>query len=294
METNPAFDALGNRMKEYESVPKNFLMRKTPVVMRIDGKAFHTFTKKMNFQKPFDEFFIRLMNETAVELCKQIQGAKCAFVQSDEISILITDFDTIKTDAWFGYNIQKMTSIAASIATQHFNKMMSDNVLLGNLGELVDLSITVNNTEKPVSTEEAIVNYLQSKIDKYKALPIAQFDARCFNLPTKEVSNYFMWRQQDCVRNSIQSVAQSLYTQKELHGSNTKDLQELIHAKGINWNNYEAGKKRGRLIVKQEFKLDKDVIRNRWVVTEAPMAFSPKCFFDWLELPLLRRESDEV
>lgn len=219
-------DDLGDRMKDfYESRTKAFLPRRTYTVIRIDGKAFHTYTRGL--VSPFDEQFITDMDETAKYLCKEIQGAKFAFVQSDEISILVTDFEKLKTNAWFDGNIQKITSISASLATAKFNGLRPDKIAL--------------------------------------------FDSRVFTIPSNiEVENYFIWRQQDTVRNSISSVAQSLYSSKELHGVNVSEMQELCFQKGVNWNDFPVKQKRGRLIVKESY--DKDgAERTRWTSTEPPI-----------------------
>lgn len=119
-------DTLGDRMKNnYENVSRYYLTRRTPVIIRVDGKAFHTFTASM--EKPFCNYFIEAMTYTAQYMVSQIQGAKVAYVQSDEISILVTDYETLETDAWFGYNKSKMESISASMATVAFNKFYIDS-----------------------------------------------------------------------------------------------------------------------------------------------------------------------
>lgn len=113
--------SLDNRMKKnYENKFRIKLLRKIPVIIRIDGKNFHRLTK--DCKRPFDQKFSDTMNETAQFLCENIQGSKCCYVQSDEISILLTDFDRIETSAWFDYNIQKMASISASMASVIFTE----------------------------------------------------------------------------------------------------------------------------------------------------------------------------
>jgi tRNA(His) 5'-end guanylyltransferase len=200
-------DDLSIRMKTYyESRTKQFLTRRTYTMLRIDGKAFHTYTKGL--ERPFDSALISDMNDTTKFLCENIQGAKVGYVQSDEISILLTDFDKLTTDAWFDYNVQKMTSVSASYATGYFNQLRPDK--------------------------------------------LAFFDSRVFQLPTRtEVFNYFLWRQKDCVRNSISSVAQANFSQKELHGKTTNMMQEMLFSeKGINWNDFHSREKRGMFYVK--------------------------------------------
>ena len=217
---------LGDRMKNYyENRTKFFLPRRTYTLIRIDGKAFHTYTKGL--EKPFDEKFVNDMDETAKYLCENIQGTKFAFVQSDEISILFTDFDKLQTSAWFDGNIQKITSISASLATAKFNELRPNKIAL--------------------------------------------FDSRVFIIPNNiEVENYFIWRQQDTVRNSISSVAQSLYSHKELHNKNVSEMQEMCFKKGINWNNYPPKYKRGRLIIKKHYSED-DAKRSKWISIAPPI-----------------------
>jgi tRNA(His) 5'-end guanylyltransferase len=215
-------DALGNRFKTYyEDRFRTKLPRRAYTIIRVDGKSFHTYTKGLN--RPFDEGLIEDMNLTAAFLCKNIMGAKLAYVQSDEISILITDFDTQYTQAWFDYNIQKMVSIASSLATSEFNRLRLVRSCTDFDGDL----------HFDAMDQEEIINF-----------KMAQFDARVFQIPSRiEVENYFIWRQQDAVRNSISSVAQSLYSHKELNGVKTNEMQEMILQKGINWNDYDFRKK---------------------------------------------------
>ena len=210
-------DELGARMKDnYEDRTRYFVPRRTYTIIRLDGKSFHTYTK--GFKRPYDTGLMRIMDQTALALCESIPGVKLAYVQSDEISLILTDFDTIQTDAWFGGNIQKMASVSASIATVAFNNgMYLDEDILANM-------------------------------DK-----VAFFDSRVFTIPDRiEVFNYLIWRQQDATRNSIQMGAQALYSQKQLHKKNTSDLQEMMFQKGVNWNDYPVGFKRGRVILKEK------------------------------------------
>lgn len=123
----PVNDNLGMRMKNnYESIPKARLMRRTPVAIRIDGKAFHTFTK--GFEKPFDMVLIKSMQQTMKYLCENIQGCVFGYCQSDEITLILVDYQTLTTDAWFDYEVQKICSISASMATMAFNKFFAENI----------------------------------------------------------------------------------------------------------------------------------------------------------------------
>ena len=219
---------LGDRMKEcYENRTRYSLPRRSYTIIRVDGKAFHTWTKGLT--RPFDNGFVEDMNTTAKYLCKNIMGAKLAYVQSDEISVIITDFEEKTTEAWFDYNLQKMASVSASMATRAFNEAR-----LKRLG-----------------------------VDEMKW---AEFDSRIFQIAQRaEVINYLIWRQNDAVRNSISSVAQSLYSHRELMKKNCSDMQELIFQKGINWNDIDPALKRGRLIRKVTFEKEPGVIRSNWI-----------------------------
>jgi tRNA(His) 5'-end guanylyltransferase len=115
-------DALGTRMKEhYEFRARTYLPRRTHSVIRIDGKTFHSYTRGL--QRPFDQQLMDDMSATAKFLCEQIDGAALAYTQSDEISLLLTDFANAKTQAWFDGNVQKMVSVSASLATARFNQL---------------------------------------------------------------------------------------------------------------------------------------------------------------------------
>lgn len=249
-------DELGERMKRYENITRQSLPPRTYTVIRLDGKAFHTYTK--GFERPYDIRLMRVMDNTAIALCERLQNVRYAYVQSDEISILMSDFESIHTDAWFKGNIQKIVSVSASIATAHFNN-----------GMYLDEDIL-------------------ARMDK-----IAYFDSRTWSIPDRdEVFNYFLWRQQDATRNSIQMGAQKLYSQKQLNGKNTSELQEMMWQKGQNWNDYPVGFKRGRIILKERvellgkktFKVDGreiahgDISRMKWGVFDPPVFSQEKDF----------------
>lgn len=217
-------DALNKRMKEnYEYVSKTRLMRRIPVIIRLDGKAFHTFTK--HFQKPYDEIFHKAMNNTLKYLCANIQCCKFGYTQSDEISLLLTDFDTITTDAWFNYEVQKMCSIAASMATLAFNRYFRDAI------------------NEETSGKQITEYYKQLFIARDQG---AMFDARCFNIPEDEVANYFVARQTDATRNAIQMLGQTYFSHSELNKKKSSDIQEMLYSqKNINFNDMPIPFKRG-------------------------------------------------
>lgn len=214
---------LGDRMKNnYENISRYYLTRRMPVIIRIDGKSFHTFTR--GFKKPFDDVFVKTMQDTTKYLCENIQGCVLGYTQSDEISLVLVDYAELTTDAWFGNNLQKMCSVSASMATMAFNKFFYGNM---------------------PADEENSGTY-------YKALEKgAMFDSRVFTIPKEEVCNALIWRQQDATRNSIQSVGQANFSQKELHGKSCNNIQDMLMIqKGINWNDYATTLKRGSCCIK--------------------------------------------
>ncbi len=209
---------LDTRMKKYyEDAYRFYLPRRLPVILRVDGKAFHTYTRKCH--SPFDDNFILVMNKVAVALCEEIQGAKLAYVQSDEISILIHNYVRLNSSAWFDNNLSKMISVAAGIAS----------------GVMTEYSHLI-----------------------FGSIKRAVFDARAFVLPEAEVCNYFLWRQQDCTKNSIQRVARSLYPHQQCKNKNNSQLQEMIFQKGQNWDKLSTHYKRGRCLSKNKISWEID------------------------------------
>jgi tRNA(His) guanylyltransferase len=228
-------DSLGDRMKAYEDVNRSFLIPRSYTLLRVDGKAFHTYTK--NLDKPFDFALNEDLNKTAIYLCENIQNAKLAYIQSDEITILLTDFENLNTDQYFSGNIQKIVSVVASMAAAKFNSL---------------------------------------RIERYQGfdLPLGVFDCRVFQVPSAiEAFNAIYWRWKDCEKNSISQVAYANFPHKELHGKTGAEKQEmLMMQKGINWSKYDESLKNGRFIVKQVrqeplgFGHDELVERSEWLV----------------------------
>jgi tRNA(His) 5'-end guanylyltransferase len=245
----PLRDDLGTRMKEfYETIPKTRLMRRCPVAIRIDGKAFHTFTR--GFNKPFDEVLVKSMQNTMKYLCENIQGCVFGYTQSDEITLILLDYQTLDTDAWFDYEVQKMCSIAASMATMAFNRYFDEEVdeyckekYINSCG-LRDV-LSVYSIPELKKVDSALVAYLNS-MNKG-----AMFDARCFNIPKEEVTNLVYWRQLDAARNSVQMVGQANFSHSELQGKSCNMIQDILMTqKGINWNNFPTYLKRGSCCVR--------------------------------------------
>ena len=186
----------------YEDRNRPYLTRRVPVIIRVDGRAFHTITRKT--ERPFDLRIVGAMLGTAMKVAQEMQGFRAGFIQSDEASFLLMDDDTVQTDAWFDYNQQKLTSISAALMTGYFNR------------------------------SEDWLNYLDQTGLPGKTMPI--FDARAFNIPREEVANYFLWRAKDWERNSISMYARSFYSDKQLHGKKRDAVLTMLEAEGHRWN----------------------------------------------------------
>lgn len=205
--------SLGDRMKSYEKISQTKLISRMPVIIRLDGKAFHTYTRKCD--RPFDEDLHLLRQDTLNYLCQNIQGCILGYSQSDEITLVLKDWESFKTSSWFGNKVQKICSITASMCTAFWN--------------LSSAEIDGNRTEGS---------------DKFHSM--ALFDSRCFNIPKEEVVNCLIWRQQDWERNSVQLLAQSLYSHKQLQNKSCAQLITKIEQEhGIIWGELEDWKKRG-------------------------------------------------
>ena len=251
-------DELGKRIKGYyENIPKIKLMRRTPVIIRIDGKAFHTFTK--GFKKPFDEILIKSMQETTKYLCENIQGCVLGYTQSDEISLLLVDYKNLNSSAWFDYEVQKICSIAASMATMAFNKSFTKNAeeFMTDCAASYEMEgLCGKGTE-----EYKLCEVYQKAIEKG-----AMFDARCFNIPKEEVTNYFYWRQLDAIRNSIQMVGQAHFPHNILQYKTCEDIKDMLYVKDeIVWELLPTYKQRGICCIKQDY-IYENILRKQWVI----------------------------
>lgn len=231
---------LAERMKGYEKRNRYYLQRRMPVILRLDMRAGHSFTR--GFKRPFDEVFIKSMQNTAKYLCENIQNCKLSYQQSDEITLLLVDYDKLNTDCFFDYRVDKLCSITASMATMAFNKFFEKYVDEYRFSKWDGVSNYEDGTWGYIQT-------LLNAVDKG-----AMFDARCFNIPKEEVTNLCYWRQDDASRNSIQMVGQANFSHKELHKKSRNDIQDMLMTqKGINWNDFPTYQKRGSCCIKEEY-----------------------------------------
>lgn len=253
----PIRDDLGTRMKTfYENIPKTRLMRRTPVAIRLDGKAFHTFTK--GFQKPFDIVLMDAMQNTMKYLCENIQGCVFGYTQSDEITLILIDYQKFTSDAWFDYEVQKMASVSASMATMAFNNFFESNVAKENR-IFTDEWLDNGDFNPKYKDKELQKLWLTHKRASEKG---AMFDARCFNIPKEEVTNLIYWRQLDATRNSIQMVGQANFSHDELQGKTCSMIQDMLMTeRGINWNNFIIPCKRGTACIKVGKKVTENIER---------------------------------
>lgn len=252
-------DDLGDRMKSYEFSSRTYLGPRSYVVVRLDGKAFHSYTKGL--ERPFDEDFASDMNETAKFLCENLQGAQFAYVQSDEISIFLTTVGNVNAQPLFKNQIQKITSISAAMAAVKFYQLR------------------LNRSVEKKYSEDGIYGVFE--VINSKKLPFFDSRVMCFSDPY-EVHNCFVWRQQDATRNSISMAAQSLFSHKELHKKSTNEMQDMMMTKrGVNWNDYPVRFKRGGFICKEKYEIKTSngtAIRSRWSVVDPPIFTKDKEF----------------
>ena len=240
------------------------------------------------------------MQDTMKYLCENIQGCVLGYTQSDEITLVLVDYQDRDTSAWFDNNIQKMVSVSASMATMAFNKFFSHNV---------------EDLESDLAQEhetDGMTEWVKTMLSYYRVYRTAlkkgaMFDSRVFNIPKEEVVNCLIWRQQDCVRNSIQSVGQANFSHKQLEGKNCNDIQNMLMTeKGINWNDYPTHLKRGSCCIKEDYfipsengksirfpegcsdpftddEIEKGTWRTRWVIdTEIPIFTQDKDYVNKL------------
>ncbi|WP_051193865.1 tRNA(His) guanylyltransferase Thg1 family protein [Nocardia jiangxiensis] len=194
---------LATRIKLYERATHHHLQPNSHVVIRVDGKAFHTYTRRLRCDKPFDYDLMSAMLSAVIHTAKEMQGFKLAYTQSDEATFLITDTDSHQSQPWFDNDLSKLVSITASAFTMHFNRLFVEG----------DLS--------------------------------AMFDARAFTVPESDAPNVFVWRQQDWERNSLQMLARTHFSDRELHGKGRKDIHDMLMTKSVNWADLPLSAKNG-------------------------------------------------
>lgn len=247
---------MGKRFKGREREGDKKLVPSLPVIIRVDGRAFHTFTHGL--KKPFDGILVEAMQETMRYLCKNVGGCVMGYTQSDEISLLVQSYKRKETQPWFDYRVSKLCSVVASMATFAFNKTFGNLVL-----EYYD-----SCAERETTTEEE--EYLATLLKRLETG--VTFAAAAFNLPFDEVTNYFYWREIDAVMNSVESVGYAYFSAKELHKVDQDGIKEKLLTKGIDYDaKYPTYLKRGSCCLKTKClgttpRDSKPVMRTKWVI----------------------------
>lgn len=241
-------DSLGNRMKEYEKTNERFLTPTVPFIIRLDGVAFHTFTKKL--VRPMDDILATSMQQTMISLCEDIPYCKYGYTQSDEITLVCVIDDVKNSDGFYGNRINKIMTVTAAKATKYFNMHF------------------FNNVDIYKSSRDAFKNVTDLSIYSNKLFK-AEFDSRVFNIPEHDIINNLIWRQQDAVRNSINALGHAHLTQTQMHKKNTSEVMDmLMNEKGINWDKCSTYQKRGCAAYKVPKKIvgknGNTVIREKW------------------------------
>lgn len=248
-------DSFASRMKEYETTAQQTLLRRTPVIMRMDGKGFSNLTRGM--KKPFDEDLASCMYAATLRVLAEAQNVRLAYVQSDEISLLLTDFRQLGTEPWFGNSVQKLCSVGAAFTTAGFCEM-----------------------------------FMQKFVGLCRPGRLPVFDARCFNLPREEVTNYFVWRQRDCERNSVSMTAQAHFSHKELQGLNKLQMVDMLQLqRGVDWSALPSSFRSGAVFTRELVSWDQgSTTRARWTLADAPIFSRERDFVE----RFLREEEDRT
>lgn len=253
-------DTLGDRIKFYESATCGIkMMPLIPVIARLDGKSFSKFTKGL--KRPFDERLSNLMVETTKYLVRET-NANCGYTQSDEIT-LVWYTDRTDSSIYFDGKLFKMISDLAASCSVYFNSKLGD--------------------------------YIPEKSDK-----LPRFDCRVFNVPTlEEAANAFLWRELDATKNSITMAASHYYSHKFLMGKNSSEKQELLHQKGINWNDYPTFFKRGTYVQRKRVltkftPVEIEKLPERHAARKNPDLEIERWIVDRVELPPLNKVGNRV
>lgn len=233
------FDLLKEKCEYYRGLQSDRFIPNMPLLIMVDGRSFSSLIKN-RFNLPFDFDFINIMNDVALTLCRNIPGCVLGYVQSDEISLYITD--NSETECFYSWRKEKLLSIVASIASSRFTHLL----LLHDL-----------NNNKDLISEE-LIGIAANSIE-------VQFDCKCWNVPNiNEVFAWFLYRQNDCIRNSKQQTAQTYLPKKSLFNMVVDDQIELLASEsGINWYAFEDDVKYGRFLYREN---NEESVHKKWVV----------------------------
>ena len=264
------------RMKEYEELYQVHLNPKRAVIIRLDGRSFGNFTR--GFKRPFDSDFINLMNLATIELAKEISGFRVAYLQSDEITILFDALSSEKSELWFGGRTDKILSVCAGLFSAHLTKFYQIHLL----NKAIENSITDGTMLRfqLSSAKTPCVDCRVFQIPEYKIIDGVKYPID----QTIEVFNAFLFRYRDCQKNAISMFAQSLFSQKQLHGKNTAQMIEMMQdEKGFNYASQDDALKFGRFIRKVQVNKGTElepIVRTEFKIESFQLHTEKQRFFD--------------
>jgi tRNA(His) 5'-end guanylyltransferase len=218
---------LADLVKKYEKSMDIQLIKKEPVVMRLDGKSFSKLTRVVKFERPYCNDFNSIMDKVCLYLFKNIQGCICASRHSDEMSFLLIDYLNSNSCGFFDYRLQKMVSVSAGWASNKF-------------------------------TTELLKTYGEEWLNKISAFDIS-FDSRVFNVKREDVRRYFLSRYLSGIKNSVSMHSDCYYSHKELMGKKTEEKKEMLLTKGIEWDKLPESHKYGTMLIKDIEREGKDI-----------------------------------
>ena len=231
------------------------------IIVHIDGRSFSKMIKN-KFEKPFDKNFINMMDKTAIYACENVQGVKLAYVQSDEITLLIKK-PNFESDIFFGGRLCKMQSIIASIVTSKFNQL------------LLKYNISKNSYSNTLEDCDTTLYNVKDVLDYIDVQKLCQFDCKVWDVPTEnDAITWFLFRNIDCIRNSKQQTAQSYLPHKLLLNKSADEQIKLLYEKeGIDWSKFNENLKYGRIITREKVECSREekgqtilFTRNKWAI----------------------------
>ena len=271
----PIFNTLGDRMTYYRSQSEVRIQPKSYVLAMLDGRSF-SMRWKNKLDKPFDDGFISDMNETAKYLCENIAGCKFAFVQSDEINLFLCDYENEETQPWFDYRMSKMLSLSSAMASGKYNQLRLVRQLEKNINDSIDHLDECGEVFKRTFKDGKVEYYdgdvpkLPTIYDQIRDFKLSEFDSKFWSVPERnDAISWFIFRQNDCIRNSIIQAGYTYFSHKQLENLKTPEIKEkLLSEKKINWDDYPDGQKYGRYICRV---VNTDTNRSKWVIQNAPV-----------------------
>lgn len=233
---------LNEKFKNIERTMSHKLPATRWSMARIDGRAFHTYTRGLD--APYDEKFVAAMNATLLALCNMEVPVAMGYVQSDEISLLIDNRSLNGTlNPWYGGKMQKIISVLSSAATAYFNM------------------------------ERAKQGYSTPAFFDARVIPIKSVD---------EIGMYFAWRHADAVKNTISMAAHAAFSEKDVDSKTSEERKTMLAEIGKPWEGLPVGFRHGRYAVRESFPETisfvhgktkqtetKEILSKRWVLTDA-------------------------